>query len=156
MDPSQTSSTQGDARSSTSPPAEAINEAEDTVQEDNERRERRRRDREHRRSHRRKESQPVEEAPPEPRYYPLGEHLCNPELLAPLVGYLTFPEFYSVWHTSSVVGKIMEDTHELREIVLERFLGSVGYRRWTFEERREPITLTLWVSALIPYAQWEA
>lgn len=113
-------------------------------------------DRKHRRSkhtsrHHHSHSNPTEADPPplerEPRGYPLAEHLCNVELLAPLVIYLTFPEFYALWTSTKLVKGIVEDTDELREVVLERFLGPVGYKKWMFKERREPVTLTLMVSA---------
>jgi hypothetical protein len=110
------------------------------------------REREHRhkgskreRHHRHESQNEVEERPREPRYYPLAEHLCNAELLAPLVAYLTFPDFYALWNSTRLVSKIMEDTPALRELALEKFLGSVGYRRWTFSERREPVSLSLQV-----------
>ena len=107
------------------------------------RRQRRRNNRE--RHHRHESRQEVQEPPREPRYYPLAEHLCNAELLAPLVAYLTFSDFFALWNSTRLVNKIMEDTPNLRELALEKFLGSVGYRRWTFSERREPVSLSLQV-----------
>jgi hypothetical protein len=42
-----------------------------------------------------------------------------------------------------MVSKIIDHTPGLREVALERFLGPVGYKRWYFEERREPVVLSL-------------
>lgn len=91
--------------------------------------------------------------PRTPKPYPLDEHLCNPSLFLPLLPHLSFRDFYSLLHTSKLVGKIIEGTKDLREIVLERYLGgSVGYKRWRFDERREPVTMSLTVSTRMDFS----
>jgi len=160
MDPSLSipTSTNGDGSSSPKIEPAQVENASDSAAEapserhrDHERENEGERERrhQHRRSkrerHHRHESQNEvrEERPRKPRYYPLAEHLCNPGLLAPLLAYLTFADFYALWNSTRRISKTMEGTPDLREIALEKFLSSVGYRRWTFSERREPVSLTL-------------
>ncbi|KAF8324905.1 uncharacterized protein EI90DRAFT_2220634 [Cantharellus anzutake] len=97
------------------------------------------------------EPEPVPEPEPEPPRYPLEEHLLLPNLLAPLLPYLNFRTFYNLWTVSRAVYRAIEEVDELRELVLLRYLSSVGYRTWTFE-RREPVIISVGVrsSCLLP------
>ena len=153
MEPSLTVSTSANSRGLSSTQIEIMqadgagDEVADPSHERDREREREQRHR-HRRSrrehhHRHLSQSELEERPREPRCYPLAEHMRNAELLAPLVTHLTFPDFYALWNSTKLVWKFMEETPGLREIVLEKYLGSVGYRRWMFNERREPVSLSL-------------
>lgn len=81
----------------------------------------------------------------EPGPYPLLAHLGEPMLLAGILRYLTFGEWSALFIVSKDVRKLVGGKRPLREEVLERFLGVVGYRRWM--KGREPLTLYLEVSA---------
>jgi hypothetical protein len=78
-----------------------------------------------------------------PSYYPITVHLSRTYLLAPLLACISFKGWLVLWSTASALRKKLDDTRDLRELVLERFLGSVGYRRWEVPGRNEPLTLTL-------------
>ena len=75
-------------------------------------------------------------------YYPLDKHIKDPRLLEELLAYLSFHEFVALSSTSKRIHTMLEDRKELRETVLERFLGTVGYVRWDFGTK-EPLELTL-------------
>jgi hypothetical protein len=90
----------------------------------------------------------IPEPDPEPEFdpdlvYPIKEHLAIPELLAPLVSFMTFSELLALTSVSKAIRNLLEDKRELREEVLERYLGTVGYMRWDFGKKREPLVLTL-------------
>lgn len=91
------------------------------------------------------ESNPV--SPVEPTFYPLGSHLLHPELLSALLQWFNFREALPLFSISMSLKKAMEETKDVKEIILEKFLGdSVGYRRWNVErmgKRKEPLSLTL-------------
>jgi hypothetical protein len=78
--------------------------------------------------------------------YPIEQHLSHPELLSSLLYFMQFPEVLSLSSVSKVIRNMLEDRRELREEVLERFLSTVGYTRWDFGKKREPLVLTLRVS----------
>jgi hypothetical protein len=44
---------------------------------------------------------------------------------------------------------MLEDTRDLREEVLERYLGTVGYNRWDFGKKKEPLVLSLRVGIFL-------
>jgi hypothetical protein len=75
-------------------------------------------------------------------FYPLEKHVNDPGLLEELLAYLSFQEFMTLSSTSKRIRTMLEDRKDLRETVLERFLVTVGYRRWGFEVK-EPLELTL-------------
>lgn len=76
--------------------------------------------------------------------YPLVKHLSEPSLLAALLNELSFPEWMALWSLSKEVRTMLEQVRELREEVLERYLGIVGYVRWRWEPQTpEPFRLTL-------------
>lgn len=77
--------------------------------------------------------------PPEPqksqkpsRPYPLVKHLLEPALLAGLLVYLDFKEWLGVVRLNSQVREEVRKQRALTECVLEKFLGVVGYARWTW------------------------
>ena len=75
-------------------------------------------------------------------YYPLARHLLEPALLAGVLAYLSFGEWIALWITSKEIRSAVDDRAELREAVLERYLGAVGYARWA-GRAHEPLRLTL-------------
>ncbi|KAG8791372.1 hypothetical protein FRC16_000437 [Serendipita sp. 398] len=79
----------------------------------------------------------------EERFYPIESHLGNPELLKVLLLFVEFPDILSLSSISKVIRNMLEDRRELREEILERFLNTVGYVRWDFGKKREPLVLTL-------------
>lgn len=85
--------------------------------------------------------------PEQPKYYPLDLHLLHPDLLPPLLNLLSFREALPLFSVNMTLKRMIEETPEIREAVLERYLGeSVGYRSWSTErmgKRKEPLALTL-------------
>ncbi|KAG8801069.1 hypothetical protein FRC17_006729 [Serendipita sp. 399] len=79
----------------------------------------------------------------EEHFYPIEFHLGNPDLLKILLLFLEFPDILSITSVSKVIRNMVEDRRELREEILERFLNTVGYTRWDFGKKREPLVLTL-------------
>lgn len=93
-----------------------------------------------------RQSQYVEEQDQEPeeeKFYPIEMHLSYPVLLAATLPYLQFPDTLSLSSSSKVIRNMLEDRRELREEILERYLGTVGYTRWDFGKKKEPMVLTL-------------
>jgi hypothetical protein len=94
----------------------------------------------------------IPEPEPEPEFdlvYPIKEHLIIPELLASLLSFMPFSDLLALTSVSKAVRNLLEDKRELREEVLERYLGTVGYMRWDFGKKREPLVLTLRVCAFL-------
>ncbi|KAG8900567.1 hypothetical protein FRB99_005979, partial [Tulasnella sp. 403] len=83
----------------------------------------------------------------EPAFYPLAQHLMHPELLAALVKYIGFRDALPLFSLNMTLRRAMEDTREVKEVILERYLSeSVGYRQWSNDrmgKRKEPLSLTL-------------
>ncbi|OCH89450.1 hypothetical protein OBBRIDRAFT_663246 [Obba rivulosa] len=78
----------------------------------------------------------------EPTYYPLAKHLVHPGLLAGVLPYLSFHDWCAVAAVSKKVRKKLAGDRELCEMVLERYLRTVGYARWAWAEP-DPLTLSL-------------
>ncbi|KZT25829.1 hypothetical protein NEOLEDRAFT_276959 [Neolentinus lepideus HHB14362 ss-1] len=74
--------------------------------------------------------------------YPLVKHLSNPEILPALLEQLSFWDWCSLSAVSKAIGKMFVKSRDLRECALERYLGSVGYSRWTWDEE-EPLVLSI-------------
>ncbi|TFK50488.1 hypothetical protein OE88DRAFT_262432 [Heliocybe sulcata] len=74
--------------------------------------------------------------------YPLMQHLSNPDILPALLEYLSFWDWCRLSAVNKTVGKMFLKHRNLRECALERYLGSVGYSRWTWEEE-EPLVLSI-------------
>ncbi len=86
--------------------------------------------------------EPAEEEPKEPTFYPLEKHVAEPALLGQLVGYLPFSDWLALSSVSKTIRSLVHGDRELAERVLERYLRTVGYARWSFPES-EPISLSL-------------
>ncbi|KAF9265476.1 hypothetical protein L218DRAFT_898215 [Marasmius fiardii PR-910] len=81
-----------------------------------------------------------EDRPAEP--FPLPLFLAEPALLSSLLSYLYFYEWCMLLSLSKGVRSALLETPQLKEAVLERFLDTVGYSRWTWPDP-EPLTLTI-------------
>lgn len=88
-----------------------------------------------------------EDRPPEP--FPLLLFVADPLLLSSLLMYLSFYEWCVLSSTSIEIRAKLVKTPELREKVLERFLKTVGYSQWIWDDP-EPLSLSLqvWDSSL--------
>ncbi|KAI0031884.1 hypothetical protein K488DRAFT_86387 [Vararia minispora EC-137] len=75
-------------------------------------------------------------------YYPFLRHLQEPDLLAGLLAHSTFADWLALWTCSRASMQALQHHAYLREVVLERFLGPVGYARWA-PDTQEPLPLTL-------------
>ncbi|KAI0067038.1 hypothetical protein BV25DRAFT_1820201 [Artomyces pyxidatus] len=94
----------------------------------------------------------LEKAPPEevvdvaqqtlPTFYPLARHLQDPVLLAALLNYFSFYDWLVFSNTTKAIKAVLDRNRDAQEAVLERFLGTVGYTRWTWLTP-EPLQLTL-------------
>ena len=78
-----------------------------------------------------------------PKFYPLLDHLQNPELLALLLVHLSFYEWLVLWGgVSRVVRQTLDSNPAVCDVALERYLGTVGYTRWSWPSP-EPIRISL-------------
>ena len=84
---------------------------------------------------------PSPEEPKEPTFYPIEKHLAIPALFGQLLRYLSFGDWLALSHANKPIRALLYTERELGELVLERFLRTVGYARWTFPEP-EPLVLT--------------
>jgi hypothetical protein len=75
-------------------------------------------------------------------YYPIRRHLIHPQLLGCLLQYLTFYEWLVLYSINKKLRTKLTHTNELKEEVLDRYLTTIGYLRWTWDED-EPLTLSL-------------
>ena len=87
-----------------------------------------------------------DQEPEEETFYPIEMHLSYTVLLTGILPYLQFPDILALSSSSKSIRNMLEDRRELREEVLERFLGTVGYTRWDFGKKKEPLALTLRVN----------
>lgn len=76
-----------------------------------------------------------------PSFYPIVSHLADASLLPHLLAYLTFGDWCALYAANQEV-RVLFESRVLREHVLEHFLGTVGYKRWSFEWA-EPLALSL-------------
>jgi hypothetical protein len=78
-----------------------------------------------------------------PKFYPLLQHLQNRELLTELLVHFSFYEWLILWGgVSKAIRHALESDFALCDAALERYLGAVGYARWSWPSR-EPIRITL-------------
>jgi hypothetical protein len=78
-----------------------------------------------------------------PTFYPLLQHLQNPELLTELLTHLSFYEWLILWGgVSKVIRQALDSDPALCDVALQRYLGTVGYARWTWSSP-EPIRIIL-------------
>lgn len=85
--------------------------------------------------------QPTPE-PVEPTYYPLIRHVEEPALLTGLLSYLTYYEWCVVSSVSKEIRTMVYGRRELESVVLERYLRTVGYAPWVWQQP-EPLVLTM-------------
>ncbi|KAH7097449.1 hypothetical protein BKA62DRAFT_446039 [Auriculariales sp. MPI-PUGE-AT-0066] len=96
-----------------------------------------------------------------PGTYPIAKHLSHPILLGQLLSWIDEDDWRGLWCLSSRIRKGLSRNPELREIVLERFLWSVGYRRWTWR-MQESLAFSLadldayMRGAMAPEVLWKA
>lgn len=79
---------------------------------------------------------------PEPYFYPLELHLLHPQLLRTLLQYLSFYDWCILQGTNKSLRSQLSHVRELKEEVLERYLSTIGYARWVWEED-EPLPISL-------------
>ena len=78
-----------------------------------------------------------------PKFYPLLDHLQNPELFTLLLVHFSFYEWLILWGgVSKVIRQTLDSNPALCDVALERYLGTVGYTRWSWPNP-EPIRVTL-------------
>jgi hypothetical protein len=78
-----------------------------------------------------------------PTFYPLLQHLQIPLLLEELLAHLSFYEWLILWGgVSKVIRQALDSDPALCDVALERYLGTVGYARWSWPGP-EPIRITL-------------
>lgn len=90
------------------------------------------------------EPEPVEEQV-DTTSFPLARFVSNPQLLGNLLSYFSFYDWCILSSVTREVRIILVQSKELREEVLERYLKTVGYARWAWDDK-EPISLSLQVS----------
>ena len=78
-----------------------------------------------------------------PKFYPLLDHLQNPDLLTLLLVHLSFYEWLVLWGgVSRLVRQTLDSNPAICDVALERYLGTVGYARWSWPNP-EPIRISL-------------
>ncbi|KAJ6551379.1 hypothetical protein B0H19DRAFT_1157416 [Mycena capillaripes] len=77
-----------------------------------------------------------------PGPFPLAEYVANPPLLSALLVYLSFYDWCILSAVTKEMRMCLVGTPELREAALERYLRTVGYSRWAWEDA-DPLELTL-------------
>ena len=82
---------------------------------------------------------------PEPvPQYTMVQFLSDPQLLSSLLTFLSFYDWCVLSSLSKEIRMLLVRTPVLRETVLERFLKTVGYLRWHWDDL-EPLSLSLQV-----------
>lgn len=87
----------------------------------------------------------------ETRPYPLELHLLHPQLLCALLQYLSFYDWCILQGVSKNLRSQLSHAKELKEEVLERYLSTIGYARWIWEEK-EPLMISLRVRSVGGYS----
>lgn len=82
----------------------------------------------------------------EPSFYPLELHLLHPQLLRTLLQYLTFYDWCILQAVNKSLRSRLSHVKELKEEILERYLSTIGYARWVWEED-EPLKISLRVKS---------
>ena len=83
---------------------------------------------------------------PEPYFYPLELHLLHPQLLGAILQYLSFYDWCTLQGTNKNLRSQLGHIRELKEEILERYLSTIGYARWIWEED-EPLQISLRVKS---------
>lgn len=79
--------------------------------------------------------------------FSLSGFLSDAGLLFNLLSYLTFHDWVVLSNINKQIRTQLQEERDLREEVLERYLDTVGYERWTWDEE-EPLSLSLQVRLL--------
>lgn len=74
----------------------------------------------------------------------LVQFLSDPTLLSTLLAFLSFYDWCMLMAVSKEIRILLVQTKELKEVVLERYLRTVGYSRWMWDDP-EPLSLSLQV-----------
>jgi hypothetical protein len=74
--------------------------------------------------------------------FSLTGFLSDAGLLYNFLPYLSFFDWMAVFSLSKQVRTQLEQERDLREEVLERYLETIGYERWGWDEH-EPLSLSL-------------
>ena len=93
---------------------------------------------------------PEPEPEPEPILLPtctIIDFLSDPQLLSSLLSFFTFYDWCLLSSLSKEIRILLVQSPVLRETVLERFLKTVGYSRWIWDDP-DPLLLSLQVSRL--------
>ncbi|KAJ7088630.1 hypothetical protein C8R44DRAFT_442988 [Mycena epipterygia] len=77
-----------------------------------------------------------------PGPFPLAACITNPQLLSALLVYLSFYEWCILSAVTKEIRMRLVQTPELREAALERYLRTVGYSRWAWDDA-DPLELSL-------------
>ena len=85
-----------------------------------------------------------EDRPPEP--FPLHLFLGHATILCVLLPYLSYYEWLVLSSTTKKIRDMLEDRDTFGEVILERFLKTVGYSKWLWGS--EPLSLSLDVRLL--------
>ena len=131
-DDSQTEPTPDPAPSPSPPPVDGEDGEEDTATADDESE---------------PETEPETEPEPEPEHIPLytvDQLLSDPQILSSLLTFLSFYDWCVLSSLSKEIRILFVRTPELREAILERFLKTVGYSRWIWDDP-DPLSLSLQV-----------
>lgn len=78
----------------------------------------------------------------ENRPYPLELHLLHPQLLRALLQYFSFYDWCMLQGVNKNLRLQLSHVSELKEEVLERYLSTIGYSRWVWEDK-EPLVISL-------------
>ena len=76
--------------------------------------------------------------------FTLTKFVADPQLLAFLLAYLSFYDWCVLSSVSKEIRILFVRTPALREAIMHSYLKTVGYMKWTWDDR-EPITLSLQV-----------
>lgn len=82
----------------------------------------------------------------------LTPFLSDPKLLSILLAFFSFYDWCLILSLSREIRFMVVQNPHLRETVLERFLSTVGYKRWVGDDPddNDPLSLSLQVLAFLP------
>jgi hypothetical protein len=78
----------------------------------------------------------------------LVQFLSDPTLLSTLLAFLSFYDWCMLMAVSKEIRILLVRTKELREVILEKYLRTVGYSRWMWDDP-EPLSLSLQVRGIL-------
>jgi hypothetical protein len=85
-----------------------------------------------------------------PGPFPLATCVTSPPLLSALLAYLSFYDWCILSAVTKEIRMRLVGTAELREVALERYLRTVGYSRWAWEDV-DPLELSLLVCFILSF-----